>query len=350
MRDRNAVFVGCDVSDRFTELCVMDRSGSVIEAKRVRTTKPALVQSLRKHGRTRVVLEAGTHSRWIQEALSSAGHDVILANARQIQLIWGRRKKTDRTDAALLARLARVDVTLVAPVHQRSRMAQIDLAVLRSRDVLVSTRTKLVNHVRGLLKQFGVRIEKCSTTAFASRAAEAIPRELEPALQPVLQALEKVTEQIAVHDRRVDQLLESNPTATRLAEIDGVGPITGLAYALTIEDPAKFKKSRLVGAFIGLVPAKDQSGESDPQKHISKTGNPFLRRLLVQCAHRVLGTFGPECDLRRWGMSLCARGGPAAKKRAIVAVARKLAVVMHRVWVTGQPYDPTYNTATLPIH
>lgn len=343
MADPNAVFVGCDLGDKQSEMCVVDQTGAVVETKRVRTTKQALVQALRKYGRAQVVVEAGTHSRWVEDALTSAGHQVVVANPRQIQLIWGRRKKTDRSDAMVLARLARFDLTLLAPVHQRSRGAQVDLASLRSRDILVSVRTKLVNHVRGLLKQFGVRMESCSTGAFASRAGEVVPAELKPALDPVLEALGAVTEQIALYDRQVQQLVKAYPAATRLAQIDGVGPVTALAFRLTIEEPAKFKKSRVVAAFLGLVPAKDQSGASDPQKHITKAGNPFLRRLLVQCAHRLLGAFGPDCDLRRWGLTLCTRGGPAGRKRAIVAVARKLAVVMHRVWVTGRPYDPHFS-------
>lgn len=345
MAKRNAVFVGCDLGDRYSELCIVDHAGAVLESKRVRTTRQALVTALRKYGSAQVVVEAGTHSRWVEESLMGAGHRVVVANPRQVQLIWGRRKKTDRSDAALLARLARVDTTLLAPVHQRSRAAQVDLASLRSRDILVAARTKLVNHVRGLLKQFGVRVASCSSTTFAAHAAEVIPPELEPALAPVLNTLRVVTEQISAHDRQVEQLVAADPVAVRLARVDGVGPITALAFRLTIEDPAKFKKSRTVAAFVGLVPAKDQSGDSDPQKHISKAGNPFVRRLLVQCAHRILGVFGPDCDLRRWGLNLCARGGAAARKRAIVAVARKLAVVMHRVWVTGQPYDPHFGAS-----
>jgi transposase len=345
MRDRNAAFVGCDIGDKFSELCVVDRTGAVIEARRVRTTKPALVHTIQKHRPARVVIEAGTHSRWVEEALAEAGHEVVVANPRQIQLIWKRKKKTDRSDANLLARLARVDVALLAPVHQRSRTAQVDLAVLRSRDMLVAVRTRLINHVRGLLKQFGLRVPSCSPDVFARRAAETVPAELEPAVTPVLEALHEVTKKIGDHDDEVERLFEANPTAQRLAEIDAVGPITSLVYTLTIDDPKKFKKSRIVGSFIGLTPAKDQSGDSDPQKHISKAGNEFLRRLLVQCAHRLLGTFGSDCNLRRWGLALCARGGSAARKRAIVAVARKLAVVMHRLWVSGRNYDPHFNTA-----
>lgn len=345
MRDRNRAFVGCDIGDKFTELCVVDQKGAVIDAKRVRTTKPALVHAIGHHPSARVVIEAGTHSRWVEEALTAKGHEVIVANARQVHLIWGRKKKTDRSDAMLLARLARVDVSLLAPVHQRSRKAQVQLAVLRSRDVLVAVRAKLVNHVRGLVKQFGLRIEKCSTPAFHARADEAIPADLRPALQPILDALAAVNANIKAHEAQLARMFTASAEAKHLAEIDGVGEITALAYVLTIEDPAKFKRSRLVGAFVGLTPAKDQSGDSDPQMRISKAGNPFLRRLLVQCAHRLLGVFGNDCELRRWGLALSARGGAAAKKRAVVAVARKLAVVMHRVWLTGTTYDPNFNTA-----
>jgi transposase len=345
MRDRNVVFVGCDVSDKFTELCMVDGSGAVIEAKRVRTTKPALVRAIHKHRPARVALEAGTHSRWIEEALAAAGHQVLVANPRQLQLIWKGKKKTDRSDAILLARLARVDVSLLAPVHHRSRAAQIDLAVLRSRDLLVSVRTRLINHIRGLLKQFGLRVPGCSTEVFVARAKETIPAQLEAALNPVLETLRQLDAKISEHDKEVERLFETNATAQRLAEVDAVGPITSLAFTLTIDDPTKFKSSRVIGSFLGLTPAKDQSGESDPEKHISKAGNSFLRRLLIQCAHRLLGRFGPDCDLRRWGLTICARGGSSAKKRAIVAVARKLSVVMHRIWVTGSSYDPNFKAA-----
>lgn len=345
MRDRNEAFVGCDIGDKFTELCIVNRTGAVIEAKRVRTTKPALVHAIQKHHPARVALEAGTHSRWVEEALAAAGHEVIVANPRQIQLIWKRKKKTDRSDADLLARLARADVTLLAPVHHRSREAQQDLAVLKSRDLLVGVRTRLINHVRGLLKQFGLRVPSCSPGAFVQRAEKIVPASLEPAVTPVLEVLREVAKRVEQHDEEVERLFRANSTAQKLAGVDAVGPLTSLAFALTIDDPKKFKSSRIVGSFIGLVPAKDQSGESDPERHISKAGNGFLRRLLVQCAHRLLGPFGPDCDLRRWGLALCARGGSSARKRAIVAVARKLAVVMHRIWVTGRDYDPHFNAA-----
>jgi transposase len=224
------------------------------------------------------------------------------------------------------------------PVHHRSRAAQVDLASVRSRDALVRVRTSLVNHVRGVLKSFGVRAEDCSTRAFPDRVAKHLPPELVPSLAPIIEVLRSVNDQIASHDQQLEQLASACPTTARLSEVSSVGPITALTFRLTIEDPSKFKKSRVVPAFLGLTPAKDQSGDSDPQKRISKTGDPLLRRLLVQCAQHLLGPFGEDCDIRRWGRRLAERGGKNGKRRAVVAVARKLAVVLHRIWLTSNPY------------
>jgi transposase len=340
MAESNTVFVGCDVGDKTSELCVLDGAGTVVERRQVPTTAGGLKKGLSRYTAATIALEVGTHSRWIEEVLTAAGHRVIVANARQVQLIWKRRKKTDKADALLLARLARVDLSLLAPVQHRSRAAQIDLAAIRSRDLLVQARTKLVNHVRGMLKPFGVKPVACSTKSFPVRVAEQVPVELLPALAPVIEVLRSLNDQIAAHDRQIHQLAASCATTMRLAEVDSVGALTALTFRLTIEDPSKFKKSRVVPAFLGLTPAKEQSGDSDPQKRISKAGDPLLRRLLVQCAHHLLSHGGRDCDLRRWGLSLAQRGGSNGRKRAVVAVARKLAVVMHRVWVSGETYRP----------
>jgi transposase len=340
MKKSNEHFVGCDVGDKMSELCVLDGTGAVIERRTVRTTAAALAKTLARYRRALVAIEVGTHSRWIEEVLTRAGHHVIVANARQVQIIWKRRNKTDRADALLLARLARVDISLLMPVHHRSRPAQVDLASIRSRDALVQVRTKLVNHVRGTLKSFGARADPCATSSFPDRVANQIPPELVPALAPLVETLRKVNEQIASHDRQLEQLAVSCPTTARLSEVSSIGPITALTFRLTIEDPSKFKKSRVVPAFLGLTPAKDQSGEADPQQRISKAGDPLLRRLLVQCAQHLLGHFGQDCDIRRWGLRLAERGGKNGKRRAVVAVARKLAVVLHRIWMTSSPYRP----------
>jgi transposase len=281
------------------------------------------------------------HSRWISDLVRNRGHEVIVANARQVQLIYRRRSKTDRSDALLLARLGRFDRALLAPVHHRSRSAQLDLVCLRSRDLLVSARTDLINHVRGVVKPFGLRVPDCGSGAFLRHAEQIIPEDLVPALEPILNCLRVVNDEIARFEKQVQHLATvSYPECARLSQVGGVGAVTSLAYVLTIEQPSRFKASRTVGGFLGLAPAKDQSGESDPQMRISKEGDPYLRKLLVQCAHYILGPFGQDGDLRRWGLRLAERGGKAAKKKAVVAVARKLAVLLHRLWVSGETYQP----------
>lgn len=341
MEKRITTYVGWDVSDKFTEACVLDEAGAVAEQKRIRTTKASLEGNLASLEHARVVLEVGPHSRWISELVQRAGHEVVVANARKVRLIWQSRRKTDRADAMVLARLGRLDVSLLAPVQHRSKGAQVDLACLRSRDALVRARTLLVNHVRGILKPFGVRVPDCKSSRFADAAGAAMPTELVPALGPVLTTLRNLSEQIAVHDRQIEHLATTvHPVTTRLTQVPGVGAVTALAYVLSLEDPHRFKKSRFVAGYLGLVPGKNQSGGNDPQQHITKTGDPFIRRLLVQCAQYILGPFGADSDLRRWGLDLASRGGKNAKKRAVVAVARKLAVLLHRLWGSGAAYQP----------
>jgi transposase len=249
--------------------------------------------------------------------------------------------KNDRADAEMLARVARVDPQLLSPIRHRSAEAQADLAVLRSRQALVRARTDLVNHVRGAVKSFGARLPKCSTDAFARKVQEAIPKALRSALLPVLETIERLTGDIRIFDRRVDKRCEEDyPATAALRQVAGVGPVTSLAYVLVLENPARFAKSRAVGSYLGLRPRQSDSGEQEPQLRITKGGDKMLRALLVQAAHYVLGPFGPDTDLRRWGLTLAARGGKNAKKRAVVAVARKLAVLLHRLWVMGKAYDP----------
>lgn len=337
------VFVGLDVGDKFTDVCVLDEQGAIVETARIRTVRRSLEAHLKGHGRARVILEVGMHSRWISTVLSDQGHEVIVANPRQVELIWKRPRKTDKSDALLLARLGRMDVQLLAPVRHRSHAAHVDLACLRARDQLVSVRTKLVNHVRGALKPFEVRIKVSGgTRGFPDAAMAVIPAELLPALTPMLETIRAVDVQIAAHDKQVAQLATNvYPETQRCSQVFGVGDLTALAFQLTLDDPTRFKKSRFVAAFLGLTPGKKQSGDSDPQKHISKAGDRFVRKLLVECAHRILSPVGPlDSDLRRWGLKLAERGGANGRKRATVAVARKLAVLLHRLWLTGERYQP----------
>ena len=211
--------------------------------------------------------------------------------------------------------------------------------------MLVGSRTQLVNHVRGTVKSFGGRLPKCPARSFHNKAPEHIPEPLWPALGPILETIGSLTERIREYDRQLETICQVHyPETDLLRQVEGVGVLTALTFVLTLEDPYRFEKSRTVGAYLGLVPARDHSGDRDPQKRISKEGDEMLRRLLVGSAHYILGPFGSESDLRRHGEKIASRGAKNAKKRAVVAVARKLSVLLHRLWVTAEVYDPLYNT------
>jgi transposase len=332
--------VGLDLGDRFSSACALDASGHITREWRLPTTRKGLAQHFEGQPAMRIALEVGTHSPWASRLLASWGHEVLVANPRKVRLIAHSRRKSDRFDGRTLARLARLDPELLAPVRHRSAGCQEELAVLRARAALVRARTLLVNHLRGAVKSAGERLPSCSAASQSRQAAAAIPERLRPTLDPLLALVGELTEQIDGYERQLEALSERHPESAALRQIAGVGTLTSLAFVLTLEDPVRFPDSRQVGAYLGLTPGTRQSGECDPQQHITKEGDPFLRQLLVQSAHYILGPFGPDCDLRRHGLKLAQRGGKAAKKRAAVAVARKLAVVLHRLWLTQETYQP----------
>lgn len=332
---------GIDLGDRHSHLCVLDGSGTIVEEGRLQTTSSSFRQRFAGSAPARIAIEVGTHSPWVSALLLELGHEVLVANARKVRAIYDNDKKCDRVDAEQLARFARVDPKLLSPIAHRDRRTRADLGMLRSRSTLVDARTQLVNHVRGCLKSFGVRLTTCSTATFPRRAAWKIPRDLRPCLVPVLRTIAGLTQQILAFERRIAQVADSRyPETQRLRQVDGVGAITSLTFVLTLEDPRRFRTSRRVGAYLGLRPGRSQSGNGDPELHITKAGDRDLRRLLVQSAHYTLGPFGKDSDLRRFGLALAARGGKTAKKRALIAVARKLAVLLHRLWISGSDYDP----------
>jgi transposase len=342
------ITVGLDLGDRYSYLCFLDtQSGEVIEEGRLRTTPEALRRRFcSEQWPLRIAIEAGTHSPWVSRLLEQeCGHEVLVANPRKTRLIYTNRRKTDEIDAENLARLARLDPKLLYPLKHRGEHSQAHLAIIRSREALVSARTQLVNHVRGAVKSFGSRLPKCPARSFHNKAPEHIPEALWPALGPILETIGSLTERIREYDRQLEAICQEHyPETELLRQVEGVGVLTALTFVLTLEDPYRFEKSRMVGAYLGLVPARDQSGDRDPQKRISKEGDEMLRRLLVSSAHYILGPFGSDSDLRRHGEKIASRGAKNAKKRAVVAVARKLSVLLHRLWVTGEAYDPLYNT------
>ena len=337
--------IGCDLGDKQSELCILLPSGELERPAPVKTTRKAFAKFFTRP-RAHVVIEVGTHSRWVSELLTELGHQVTVANPRRVKLISQSSLKRDKKDAEWLARLGKADVELLAPVRHRGSDAQADLAVTKARDALVRTRTKLVNHARGLVKSFGERLPTCTAESFHRKAKAAIPAALKPALEPVFCVLEHLEQQIDAHDEQIKRLAKKYPDVDVLAQPKGVGTLTALVFLLTLEDKTRFSKSRNVGAFIGFNPKRDQSGDCDKQLGIAKTGDAFMRRLAVGSANYILGPFGQDSELRRWGLELAKRGGRNAKKRAVVAVARKLVVLMHRLWVTGEVYEPFGYRAT----
>lgn len=338
--------VGVDLGDRSSQICRMDReSGAILEETRLSTTTVSVQRYFAALPPHLVVLESGTHSPWMVRLLRQLDHEVILANPSKVRAISASLRKTDERDARCLAQLARVDPQLLSPVQPRSEEFQQALTVVRAREGLVKARTMLINQMRGMVKSWGHRLPAASSASFARKVQEALPASLKAALEPLLRVVAELSQEIRRFDREVEAWAGRWPATERLRQIKGVGALTALVFVLTIADPHRFARSRAVGAYLGLVPASRNSGDSTPQLPISKQGDRLLRRLLVQASHYLLGPFGQDSDLRRFGLRLAQRGGKNGKKRAVVAVARKLAVLLHRLWVSGTDYEPLRATA-----
>jgi transposase len=333
--------VGVDLGDQWSNYCILGLAGETLAEGQFRTRKQEVAEFFQVLAMSRVVIEVGTHSAWVREIIAGFGHEVLVANPRLMEGSKRRRRKSDRIDAEKLARLGRMDPKSLHPIQHRSTEVREDLVVLRARDALVKSRTELINSVRGQVKSMGGRVTGCSSVAFSQKAAAEIPEEVHETLQPLLRLIATLSEEITTFDQRIEKLAAEKYMHTQLLrQVSGVGPVTALAYVLTLETPLRFARSRDVGPYLGLVPKQEDSGDIQPQLGISKAGDRMLRRLLVGSAHYILGPFGPDTDLRRFGMRLCERGGKNAKKRAAVAVARKLAVLLHRLWMSGEVYEP----------
>src|ERR1700682_1743415 len=348
--NRNEIFkdhkltIGLDLGDRASHYCVLDEAGEVMVEQKLPTTPQAMRQGFGAIPSSRVALETGAHSPWVSRQLTQLGHEVIVAHARNVRLIGESSRKDDQLDARTLARLARIDPQLLGPVRHRSAKAQIHLTVIRARAALVSTRTALVNVARGLTKSYGERLRKCGTEQMNREIAKGLSQELRDALDPLLGEIESLNERIVEYGRRIEQIAkEVHPEVALLKQVKGVRTLIALTYVLTLDDLRRFRRSRDAGCFLGLRPGRRNSGNSEPQLHISKEGDCYLRTLMVQGAHYILGPFGQDSDLRRWGLKLVERGGRNAKKRAVIAVARKLAVLLHKLWVSGEVYEPLRN-------
>src|SRR5829696_1645500 len=307
---------GLDLGDKYTYLCLIDtENGEVIEEGRLRTTPQALRRRFdSEQEQLKIAIEVGTHSPWVSRLLKECGHEVLVANARKVRLIYSNKRKTHKLDAEKLARLARADPELLYPVEHRGEDSQAHLALIHSREALVRSRTQLINHLRGTVKSFGYRLPKCSATSFHKKVRDQLPSEFVETLGPIVETIGLLTEKIKDYDRRIEELAaERYPETKLLRQVPGVGPLTALTFVLTLEDPQRFAESRSVGAYLGLEQGTDQSGEQDPQKRIS------------------------------------GEGGKNAKKRAAVAVARKLSVLLHRLWVSAEVYEPLHHARCLGV-
>ncbi len=336
--------VGLDVGDKYVHACFLDPHGLIVEESRVATTAAALRRRFAGGERFRIILEAGLHSPWISRLLAELGHEVHVANPRRLRAIYQNENKSDRVDAEYLARIGRLDPALLFPLKHRSAETQADLALLRSRAMVVKARSTLIQYVRGVVKSAGGRIPHCDARGFARKATLHLPVELDPVLSPVVATIASMDATIRAYDKQIEQMAEERyPETQLLQQVAGVGAITAATFVLTVEDPTRFVRSRSIGSYLGLRPRQDESGTIKRQLPITKAGDEHLRSLLVSCSQYILGHFGPDTDLRRWGLRLAERGGKNGKKRAVVAVARKLSVLLLRLWITGEVYEPLRN-------
>ncbi len=340
--------IGIDLGDRQSHICVLDADGDVAEEGRIATTPKALRARFEGLASTRIALEVGGHSAWVSELLAEFGHEVIVANARMRQDLPERLEERPTRRRAAGARGAN---GLETPVPDRTSEP---VGSRGPGSDAFEGRPGGDAHAAGEPRPRGAQVLRSSGQEVPGprplpstphrQVAEQIPEELKSPLQPLLDTLAAIAEKILGYDREIRRLsTEEYPETALLNQVGGVGPITALRYVLTIEDPKRIQSSRNVGSYLGLRPRQRQSGQHDPELRITKAGDRQLRCSLVQCAQQILGPFGKDCDLRRWGLELASRGGATAKKKAVIAVARKLAVLLHRLWLTGEVYEPLRN-------
>jgi len=341
--------IGLDLGDRSSRYCILDEAGGVASEGTLLTTKSGLDSLFAKMPTSRVALEVGTHSPWVSRHLAGYGHEVIVANPHKVKLITQSVRKNDRIDAEKLARLGRADPKLLSPIRHRGEEAQADLAVIRARAELMEARTGLINCARGMAKAMGERLKACDADQVKESMGEGLGGTVQRAIGPLLKSVEAITQQLGEYDRQIEKIAQRYPEVELLTPVYGVGTLIGLTFVLTIEDAERFEHSRDVGCFLGLQPRQRESGESQPELGISKAGDRLLRSYLVQAAHCMLRKGAPDSDIRAWGVGKLqgedkqGKKGKRGKRRVLVAMARKLAVLLHRLWAAGEVYEPLYN-------
>ena len=338
------IYFGLDISQKTIEIFALKGEKEASFGKIPNTPKslneffdkvPAASQTIT------VALETGTHSAWISRQLEARGYEVIVAHARDLAFIYKGDKKSDRIDAEKLARMARADKKLLHPVKVIDKKRQEDLLAIKARDLLVKHRTGIINTIRGLVRSIGIDDSAYSTETINEIYSE-LPQKIQDNLRGLFSMLTAANKCIKEYDRQIKKIAKEYPETETFQQIKGVGPLIALSFALIIRDPHRFSAEEC-SSYVGLVPKRDQSGEVDKQLGISKCGNKLLRRLLVQGAQYIMGPFGEDSDLKDFGTRISQRGGSIARKKAKVAVARKLAVTMLALWRNPEiQYDPHF--------
>jgi transposase len=345
--EQKKVYVGFDVSEKAIEVYAVCGDVSSQGRTKINNDKRSIKEFLsmfKKPSQVCVVMETGTHSPWMSRFIDELGFEVIVAHARDLALIYGSDKKNDQLDAEKLARLAQADRKLLHPVKHMTAERQVDLAVLKARQLVERQRTQIINSIRGLLRTTGHKlIEQDYSSCTIKKCYEALPEDMKPVLAPLIQQLYYLELAIKDYDKQITKLCKKYKVTKILQKIRGVGPIIALSFVLIVGDPDRFPDAARLCAYFGLVPKQDQSGNVDKQLGITKNGNNMMRRVLVQGAQYMMGHWGEDSDLRDYGLRIQARGGTIAKKKSYVAVARKLVAVMLALWKNPDiPYDPKY--------
>ena len=349
MMKRNQSSLGIDLSDKSLNFCRMTAAEDVVAEGKVALTAAKIAGLWREHGAVDiVVLEAGTPATWVRELLCELGARVIVADPRKLQAVTSSVRKSDERDARMLARLGLADEELLAPTYVRAPEHRRAMALLKVRDQQVRMRTATVLEIRSMVKLAGSRMASCDAEALHEHE-DAVPGELKDVLAPAFETLRTLARSIDKLDELVKEEGKKFPVVARLAKIDGIGPVTALAFVAVVGDPARFERTRDIGAYIGLVPRREQSGQADPGRRISKAGCGFLRRLLVQCAQVVCRPRGKDTALRRWALGRLELAGKPGKRKIVVAIARKLAVLMLSLWKSGQAWTPLHRVAAAPV-
>jgi transposase len=331
-------FAGLDVSVKETSVCIVDDAGKIVREARVASEPEALLQVLTNtiYRFNRIGLEAGPLSQWLFSALAEAGLPVICVETRHMRAVLKAQiNKTDRNDARGIAQMMRVG--LYRPVHVKTLRSQKLRMLLTHRKLLQSKAIAIENDIRATLRNFGLKVGMVGTVKFEARIKELVEDlpDLAILVEPLLVVRRVLREQLGVLHRRVLAIVRDDEVCRRLMTVPGVGPVVALTYRVTVDVPARFRNSKSVGAVFGLTPAKDQSGQRDRSGAISRCGDEMIRTTLYEAAHILLVRSTKWSWLKAWAMKIARHRG---MKKAIVALARRLAVIMHRIWVDGTEF------------